>query len=299
MVDRLPGSLTVNMGGVVVSFQTAAPGLNLKLAPKYERFASPGPAETTLQVHARSFQHADLGPARFETGFWSFHKLAEKPVFKMHTNNPYGQFRNHVAVLEPDGRTGELFLEEEEYLVQEGKSALEIPPYPLDELLGIQILAGLGGLEVHACGIAATGLGGLLFSGVSGSGKTTTARIWQQAGAGSLLSDERVAVCRRAGRFWLYGTPWHGDGQVSSPDWAPLTRIFIISHAAANQVRPMKPAEAVAALIVRSFLPYWDPDGLAFALEFLDELCQAIPCYELGFIPDESVVDFVRCLSAS
>jgi len=252
-----------------------------------------------LRVHARSFPIENLPPVRFETGFWSFRRLADKPLFQMFTRNHAGQYRNHVAVLEPDRQTGELFLEEEEYLVEEVKPALEIPPYPLDELLGIQILAGRGGLEVHACGIDVPGLGGLLFSGVSGSGKSTMARLWQQAGAGSLLSDERVAVCKREGSFWLCGTPWHGDGQVSSPAWTPLNRIFIISHAADNQVRPLKPARAVSALVVRSFLPYWDAEGLAFALRLLDELCQAVPCQELGFVPDQSAVDFVQCLSAS
>jgi len=32
-----------------------------------------------------------------------------------------------------------------------------------------------------------------------------------------------------------------------------------------------------------------------FTLGFLDELVQEVPGYELGFVPEDSVVDFVRC----
>ncbi len=32
---------------------------------------------------------------------------------------------------------------------------------------------------------------------------------------------------------------------------------------------------------------------MAFILNFLEELCQEVPCQELGFRPDSSAVDFV------
>ena len=31
---------------------------------------------------------------------------------------------------------------------------------------------------------------------------------------------------------------------------------------------------------------------MTFTLQFLDELCQAVPCYELGFVPDQSAVEY-------
>ena len=113
------------------------------------------------------------------------------------------------------------------------------------------------------------------------------------------MSDERVAVRVQNGRYWLYGTPWHSTAQVSSAASTPLGAIFILQHAPQNQARRLAPPEAVALLLVRAYLPFWDPAGMAFTLEFLDELCHSLPVYELGFVPDASVVDYVRCLSAA
>jgi hypothetical protein len=111
-----------------------------------------------------------------------------------------------------------------------------------------------------------------------------------------LLSDDRIVVRRREGRFWAYGTPWCGDVQVASPAAFPLERIFVIRHAPANGAARLRPAEAAQSLLARSFLPFWDAPGMAFTLAFLDELVQAVPCYDYGFVPDRSAVDFVRCM---
>jgi len=49
-------------------------------------------------------------------------------------------------------------------------------------------------------------------------------------------------------------------------------------------------------LLVRCFPPLWDAEGMRFTLDFCAHLVGEVPCYELGFVPDGSVVDFVRCV---
>lgn len=77
---------------------------------------------------------------------------------------------------------------------------------------------------------------------------------------------------------------------------APLRRIFILRQAPSNQAVRISPTQAAAALLVRSFPALWSAPAMDFTLSFLSELCQAIPCYELGFVPDQSAVEYVRCL---
>jgi hypothetical protein len=161
--------------------------------------------------------------------------------------------------------------------------------------LTIQLLASRRGILFHACGIQFQPQTGLLFSGISGSGKSTTAKIWKAAGA-TLLCDERVAVRKIAGQFTLYGTPWHGVDQSSNPAAVPLRCLFVIKHGESNHARRLRPAEAVSMMMARTYLPFWDAQGMQYSLEFLDELCQEVPVYELGFLPNASVVDYVKCL---
>lgn len=164
--------------------------------------------------------------------------------------------------------------------------------YPLDELLMINFLSHHRGILCHSLGLSDY-KNGFLFSGSSGAGKSTLANLWKDQKNIALLSDDRIIIRKKDGRFMIYGTPWHGDAGVASPDSAPLNKIFFIQHAKKNYCRDVKPMDAAARLLVRSFPTFWDKKGMEFTLQFIDEIVRNIPCYELGFVPDKSIVDYV------
>jgi len=236
-----------------------------------------------------------LDAPNFEAGHWNFYSTEAGDVFRMRIAWPGPHFTVYTACLHPDGRHGELYIADEKLDPGEG-SCYEVPPPALDEVIASHWIAQHDGLILHACGLATGSGGGLLFSGHSGAGKSTTARLWLQSGKVHLLSDERVCVLRREDTYRMQGTPWHGEGLVPSCQSAPLERMFIISHALQNESRRMLPSQAVQALLSRAMLPFWDPKGLTLALDFLNGLCQSVPCYALGFVPDTRVVEYVQCL---
>ena len=80
---------------------------------------------------------------------------------------------------------------------------------------------------------------------------------------------------------------------MALPDSAPLARVFFLKHGEQNSLKPLTPIQAVIELLGRSFIPLWDTAKMDFTLKFLDEMCQAVPCHELRFLPDSSVVDFI------
>ena len=84
---------------------------------------------------------------------------------------------------------------------------------------------------------------------------------------------------------------------MMSPESFPLERIFVIHHASENSMSRLVNSEAVKALLARSFPPFWDAAGMAFTLTLLDELVCAVPCYDVGLVPDKSAVDFLRCVT--
>jgi hypothetical protein len=100
---------------------------------------------------------------------------------------------------------------------------------------------------------------------------------------------------QRDGRFWMYGTPWHGEYSGVSPQGVPLERVFFLRHAPANAVRRVAGAAAASGLLTRCFPPLWDAAGMRYTLDFCAQLAAAVPFYDLGFLPDERVVDLVRC----
>ena len=55
-----------------------------------------------------------------------------------------------------------------------------------------------------------------------------------------------------------------------------------------------KGVEAVSMLLTRSFPPLWDQKGMDYTLGLLDRMASKLPCYELHFLLDKRIIDFVR-----
>ena len=92
----------------------------------------------------------------------------------------------------------------------------------------------------------------------------------------------------------MHGTPWHGDFKEHSSHGLPIHKLFFLRHGSKNSSRAKSGAEAVSMLLARSFPPFWDKDGMALAIESCQRLVSQIPCYELTFVPDGRLLDFVR-----
>ena len=188
------------------------------------------------------------------------------------------------------------FCRGEIYVRRPGQGYLYYPlDYPLDELLLINLLSKGRGVLVHAFAVDDNGRG-IVFAGTSGAGKSTLATLWEKQEGVTLLSDDRVILRMRQGRLWIYGTPWHGDARAASPEGVPLEQIYLIKHAGKNQAIPLNPLDAVSCLLVRSFPTFWDAEGMDSTLEFLEQVSYSVPCHELGFVPDDRVIDFVRSI---
>jgi len=204
-----------------------------------------------------------------------------------------GPLPYRIAVFDDDLRQGEVYSRVPD--PEQSPDGLLPNPleFPLSEVLMVCLLAQGRGLMVHACGIDDGGRG-YLFAGNSTHGKTTMARLWKERAV--VLNDDRIVLRRREGRFWMYGTPWHGDYSGVSPQGLPLEKVFFLRHAKTNAVRRVEGVTVASGILSRCFPPLWDAAGMNFTVDFCAQLAEAVPCYELDFVPDRSVVDFVRCV---
>ncbi len=230
-------------------------------------------------------------PVFDSTGVWRLFRQGDRLAIGLYSP-VYGPRPYQVTVVSSDFLTGSIMTSATCFR----RSEIPFPlRYPLAEVLMIHLLAQGRGILLHACAVK-DGEQGILFSGVSGAGKSTTAWLWENQPGAILLSDDRVILHRQANGFNIYGTPWHGDARAAAQVSAPLEKIFILRHATKNYITPLSSADLATRLLVRAFPTFWDPAGMAFSLQLLDELSQAVPGYELGFLPDQSAVDFVRSL---
>ena len=176
-------------------------------------------------------------------------------------------------------------------------SDLRVTPFdhPLMENIIVNILARGKGTLVHGCAILDNGIG-RLFMGKSGMGKSTMARLWAVSKGVTVLSDDRVIIRQNKDRFWMYGTPWHGEAGFSSPNTVPVDKIYFIRHSNRNEAQLLKTFDAISRALINSFPTFWNTSGMEFTIDFFADLCNEIPCYDLGFQPEPEVLGFLRCL---
>ena len=70
--------------------------------------------------------------------------------------------------------------------------------------------------------------------------------------------------------------------------------VYLLRHGPSNRLVPLRRSSTAARLVACSFPPFYHSSGLDFTLGFLDQLVEAVPCYELSFTPDERVIALVR-----
>jgi hypothetical protein len=286
-----PPVFTVGIGDVGITLISDEPDLGLHVPQATARFLVDNEgADVIVRARWGSLHDQVAGKVSFDSGgLWRLSRQKSNHVFRF-TSPAFGTLPYKQACFSSDFTSGDIVLHREYFDPREPVNPLE---YPLDELLVMNLLAGRRGVEVHACGVEDSGQG-YLFVGQSGAGKTTMARLWQEAGRIDVLSDDRIILRCLEGRIWMYGTPWHGEGQFACATRTPLTHIFFLGRGETHEVVPVRPSEAVARLMATSFVPFYSASALEHVLALFEHVTEAIPCGELRFALDGRVAEFVR-----
>ncbi len=282
--------LAFRVGGT--SFGLFSDGnVEMALDPGLRDFiVEPSPGDIQIQVQWTNSLEIPHGEPLFHSGgLWRL--FEESGGYRFYFSTPYlGASPYKAAWFDPEFKRGHLLLFRPYFDERKPIYPLE---YPLDELLMIHRLACGEGVETHAVGIVDEAGQGHLFLGHSGAGKSTTARLWKSESNAQILSDDRIILRVRDGRIWMYGTPWHGDAGIASPECAPLSRLYLLEHSDHTELLSLSPGRAAAELFTRSFVPHHSPKGVQFTLRFLDRVAREIPCSIFRFLPDKSAVEAI------
>jgi hypothetical protein len=268
----------------------------LHVQPTLAPFVVDVPAAADIELVVRFGDTRALAPASlaFDSGgVWRLFDEADGTRrFELRTplvDN--GAVAYKVARVDAAFRRGEIIVHEPYFGRNAPVTALE---YPIDELLFMHHLACGTGVVMHGCGLVDAGRG-FLFLGASGAGKSTMGSLWQRHREPLILSDDRIVLSFKDDRLWMSGTPWHGEASLAAAGGAPLERIFMIRHAAANSRVAINDATAVAVarLFACGFPPFHDRAALAFVMKFLARVANSVPVEDLGVVPTAAIIDTI------
>lgn len=139
---------------------------------------------------------------------------------------------------------------------------------------------------------------GLIFMGKSGAGKSTLASIFAKNDGVKIYNDDRAILKHENGETIFYNAPWTGayvEGyHPRYSDTFKLDKIFFIYHEKENKIRKLSSQEGAVALVRNTFPAFWHQEGFMDAFSLCVSIAKRVPCFELGFVNDSKVVEFVR-----
>ncbi len=288
--DDAPDGFLIEISGVKIAL-ASSPEMALELDRTILPFVvRPARPDVTIRSLWTALSAECVGRVIFDSGgLWKLYQQNDSYVFHF-TSPVFGPIPYKAAVFDRDFRSGTVFLHRPYFDVAKPINPLQ---YPLDELLVLSLLSRCGDVAVHACGVVDADGNGYLFPGPSGAGKTTMARLWQRMPGAVVLNDERIIVRYWGGRFWMYGTPWHGEAEFAVAARAPLARVFFLHHDSGKTVRSVSGMEAALLLFSCIFPAFHDRQSLELTMQTLDRIVSAVPIAELGVVPDAEMVPYI------
>ena len=139
-----------------------------------------------------------------------------------------------------------------------------------------------------------TAMGGILFSGPSGIGKTTQAELWcRHRGARQINGDLPILQKTKTG-WQAWGSPYAGSSRCHLNECCNVRTIVILRQAPENRLRRLNPSEAFRAVWSGVTVNSWDPRFTERACDLALELISQIPVYELACTPDIRAVELLE-----
>lgn len=269
--------------------------VSLFIEPGYFPFLSPAKNQNpNIIIHAISGIPKDLlvsdkpiySAIQNKQPLWNISRVGEKYKFTVF-NQENSQKIQQLAIVDAQFKNWNIYMEP--IIGKESKSGICPLLYPMGPLIMYYLTVNHDAIMLHASGIF-DGDKGRIFSGFSGTGKTTMANIWKSKGS-LLINDDRLIIRKKGSNYFIYNTPMF---YTDEPKHAPLDTIYLLSHSPENTVRKLSGVKAVSRLMAYCIQHGYARNILENHTAFLSELINHIPVHELGFVPNTTVIDFIK-----
>lgn len=267
---------------------TTQSGLNIPIPPGIEKFLQPVvkpqalfhiPSEIdTQETLVFQLRNKPLPEAKssdickFRTASWEFWVGAQGDyIFKIpNQESPRAvMVNNSFSIGEVYGNFSE-------------QPVIQYPLQDMDIRICAAWLGSHGDVLLHASGAIIDGRG-YAFLGDSGAGKSTLAAALASDPSVTILGEDQVVLRYLDNQFWIYGTPWHLNPELCSPQGAPLEKLFFLGRKGHSRITQIAPIEGVSRILQTAFIPFYLPELIPGILDRLSHLSETLSFYELSY----------------
>lgn len=133
-----------------------------------------------------------------------------------------------------------------------------------------------------------------LFSGSSGTGKSTHANLWVEQYHTPVLNGDLNVLGIKDGLPYVYGLPWCGTSETYTTTTYPLGGIVFLKQAPFNRVDSLSPDEQALFLMQRMISPTWTKDLLLKNLAFAETLAPLTKIFRLNCTKDPDAAAIMK-----
>lgn len=151
-----------------------------------------------------------------------------------------------------------------------------------------------GRVAVHSASILYDGKA-WLFSGASGTGKSTHTNMWRRLYDVSLINGDINLIGMGEAGAIVYGLPWCGtSGEYTLGSW-PLGGIVFLKQGIEDKVKEIEVAYRPVRLLHRLMSPLWTEELLTKALEFSIQIASENRLFELECTMNDNAAIVCKC----
>ncbi|MDD4296606.1 MAG: hypothetical protein PHC69_06575 [Ruminiclostridium sp.] len=150
-----------------------------------------------------------------------------------------------------------------------------------------------GGIVLHGAAIEHNGKG-IIFTGISGSGKTTQAHLWQKYREALIINGDCPLVKINDGVLKVYGTPWCGTSGEAINRGVSLDAVVLVNQGERDVLKELYGSEAFLALLANVLHSNFDKNSLDLAIENLKGIISKVRVFECTFTISEKAVKILE-----
>jgi hypothetical protein len=139
-----------------------------------------------------------------------------------------------------------------------------------------------------------TPLGGILFSGPSGIGKSTQAQLWCTYRGARQINGDRPILSMDTGQWLAWGSPYAGSSWCHLNENARVRAIVILKRGRSCHIRRLNTPEALRAVWAGLTIHSWDKNFVEQALDLTMDLVRDVPVYSFTCTADENAVQYLE-----
>ena len=287
---------SLNIAGYIIKIETTSGAYSILPAKRFKNFLCTGfTPDITIRIradkfipegpitrvfHAPYFEEELNKPVKKADEFWSVYTEKENLLIniKYPEGKPAKESWLRFSLTDP---LWDLFITSDE-------ETLDPLSYPLDGLILYYLTVMKGDIFIHGAGVNYEGKG-YLFTGTSGRGKTTMARLWHEAGA-RVVHDDRLIIRNINGSYIMYNTPVYDN---EFPFQSTLNNVYIIAHGDQNETQPLQGANALTNIMANCIQHNWNHEIISGLTNALYNLSKSVGTKKLFFKPDNSIISYI------